>query len=159
VRYAPNRETRDSEKGSGMRILGIDFGEKRVGVAISDPLGFTAQGLETLHPKGKKDLLARLGELCRAHDVGEIVIGLPVNMNGSQGPKAKEVLALVPELEKTLGLAVRTWDERLTSREAGRLMVQEGLSRQKQRMHSDRMAATLILQNYLESKRVSRGEE
>ena len=142
-----------------MRILGIDLGQKRVGLAISDPLGFTAQGLETLRVKGRKDLLKGLADVCRRHEVTEIVIGLPVNMDGSHGPKAQEVAALLPELEKTLGLPVRTLDERLTSRQAGRLMVQEGLSRQKQKMNSDRLAATLILQNYLETKRVRRREE
>ena len=138
-----------------MRILGIDLGEKRVGLAVSDPLGYTAQGLETLHLKSKKDLLKGLEEVCRRYEVQEIVIGLPVNMNGTHGPKAKEVAELVPELEKQLKVPVRTWDERLSSREAGRLMISEGLSRSKQRMNSDRLAATLILQGYLETKRIT----
>ena len=141
-----------------MRILSIDLGERRVGLAISDPLGFTAQGMDTLEMKGTKDLLRQLTEICRERGVGEVVIGLPVNMDGSRGPKAKQVEALVPELEKALGVPVKTWDERLTSRQAGRLMIAEGLSRHKQRMQSDRLAATLILQNYLETKRVSREE-
>ena len=136
-----------------MRILGIDLGEKRVGLSISDPLGFTAQGIRTLEIKSKKDLVKGLAELCREYAIDEIVIGLPVNMNGSYGPKAQQAMTLIPELEAALKVPVRTWDERLTSREAGRLMVREGLSRQKQKMNSDRLAATLILQNYLESKR------
>ena len=142
-----------------MRILGIDLGEKRIGLAISDPLGFTAQGLETIQVKNKKETLRTLGDICQRYGVQEIVIGLPVNMNGTHGPKAEEVLKLAPELEKTLTVPVRTLDERLTSRQADRLMVQEGLSRQKQKMNSDRMAATLILQNYLETKRSQRSEE
>ena len=142
-----------------MRILGIDLGEKRIGLAISDPLGFTAQGIETIQVKNKKETLRALAEVCRQYTVKEVVIGLPVNMNGTHGPKAEEVLKLVPELEKALDIPVRTLDERLTSRQADRLMVQEGLSRQKQKMNSDRMAATLILQNYLESKRSQRREE
>ena len=142
-----------------MRILGIDLGEKRIGLAISDPLGFTAQGLETLQVKNKKETLRALTEICREREVKEVVIGLPVNMNGSHGPKAEEVIKLAPELEKALGVPVRMLDERLTSRQADRLMVQEGLSRQKQKMNSDRLAATLILQNYLETKRMRRNEE
>jgi putative Holliday junction resolvase len=142
-----------------MRILGIDLGEKRIGLAISDPLGFTAQGLETLQVKNKKETLLALARVCKDYSVQEIVIGLPVNMNGTHGPKADEVTKLAPELEKTLNIPVRMLDERLTSRQADRLMVQEGLSRQKQKMNSDRMAATLILQNYLEAKRSQRGKE
>jgi putative Holliday junction resolvase len=136
-----------------MRILGIDLGEKRVGLALSDPLGITAQGLETLLVKNKKDVVAGIAAVCKKHEVIEIVIGLPVNMNGSFGPKAQEVQTLIPVLEKITGVPVCSWDERLTSRQAGRLMIDEGLSRQKQRKNSDRMAATLILQNFLESKR------
>ncbi len=141
-----------------MRILGIDLGEKRVGLAISDPLGFTAQGLETHPMTGKKNLLKHLAEVCRERNVDEVVIGLPVNMDGSHGAKAQQVEKLVPEIQQTLGIPVKMWDERLTSRQAGRLMVQEGLSRQKQKMNSDRMAATLILQGYLETKRLSQNK-
>ena len=133
-----------------MRILGIDFGEKRIGLALSDPLGFTAQGLETLERKNIKQVIAHIAELVKKSEVGEIVIGLPINMDGSRGPKSEEVMKFVPELEKAAGVRVTTWDERLTSREAGRLMIEEGLSRKKQRANSDRLAATLILQNYLE---------
>ena len=136
-----------------MRILAVDLGQKRVGLAVSDPLGFTAQGVKTLEINGKKDLLRGLANVCKEYGVGEIVIGIAVNMDGSHGPKARQALTLAPELQAALHVPVRTWDERLTSKEAGRLMIQEGLSRQKQRMNSDRLAATLILQNYLESKR------
>ncbi len=141
-----------------MRILSVDLGTKRVGLALSDPLGYTAQGLETSSVKSKKDVVPGLAEVCKKHGVGQIVIGLPVNMNGTYGPKAEEVKALMPLLEKATGIPVPSWDERLTSRQAGRLMIEEGLSRQKQRMNSDRLAATLILQSYLESKRTHKGE-
>ena len=133
--------------------MGIDFGEKRIGLAVSDPLGITAQGIETLPNEGKKKTMLALGDICRTHDVKEIVIGLPINMNGSVGPKAKEILELVPELEENLKLPVKTWDERLTTREVGRLMSQEGLSGERKRKTSDRLAAILILQSFLESKR------
>lgn len=136
-----------------MRILGIDFGEKRIGLAISDPLGFTAQGLETLLNQGKGHVLEALSKICKDHEVGEVVIGLPINMNGSLGPKAKEVMELVPELESKLGLKVKTWDERLSSQQVNRLMIEADISRQKQKKSADRLAATVILQSYLESKR------
>lgn len=136
-----------------MRILGIDFGAKRIGVAVSDPLGFTAQGIQTLENKERKKMFEDLAGLCREYAVSEVVIGLPINMNGSMGPKAKEILDLLPELEKALGVPIKTWDERLSSREVGRVMIEQGLSRQKQKKHSDQLAAILILQSYLESKR------
>ena len=136
-----------------MRILAIDYGQKRIGLAVSDPLGFTAQGIETLLNRGAKQVIGDLNKVCQENSVAEIVIGLPVNMNGSMGPKAEEILKVVSLLEKETGLPVKTWDERLTSREAGRLMIEEGLSRQRQKLNSDRLAASLILQSYLESRR------
>ncbi len=137
-----------------MRILSIDFGTVRIGLAVSDPLGFTAQGLETLKVQSKQKVLDYLVKLCREREVTEVVVGLPINMNGTLGPKATETLEWIKKLEGVLpGIPVKTWDERLTSREANRLMIEEGLSRSRQRQESDRLAATLILQNYLESKR------
>ena len=136
-----------------MRILAIDYGEKRIGLAISDPLGYTAQGIKTLKNLGRKQVMAALVSICKEKEIKEIVIGLPINMNGSHGPKAEEILKFIPILEEEVGVPVKTWDERLTSREAGRLMIEEGLSRERQKQNSDRLAATLILQSYLESKR------
>ena len=133
-----------------MRILGIDFGEKRIGLALSDPLGFTAQGLETLQRQNLKQVLAHIAEIVKKDGVGGILIGLPVNMDGTHGFKAEETLKFVRQLETFVEVPVKTWDERLTSREANRRMVEGGLSRKKQKEKSDRMAATLILQNYLE---------
>jgi putative Holliday junction resolvase len=136
-----------------MRILSIDFGEKRIGLAVSDALGITAQGLETVFNTGIKTFLEDLARVCREYSVGEIVIGLPVNMDGSQGPKAKQALAVAEKIKEALKIPVHTWDERLSSRQANRLMIEEGLSRKKQKANSDRLAATLILQSYLEMKR------
>ena len=98
-------------------------------------------------------MIADLVKICKDNQVKEIVIGLPVNMNGSHGPKAEEILRLIPVIEKETGVVVKSWDERLTSRQADRLMIEQGLSRQRQKLNSDRLAATLILQSYLESKR------
>lgn len=136
-----------------MRVLAVDFGSKRIGLAISDPLGFTAQGLPTLANHGQDKVLGELTKLCKEREVGLIVIGVPLNMKGDAGLKAQEIMKLVPEIEAKTGVPVKTWDERLTSREAGRLMIAEGLSRDRQKQESDRLAATLILQNYLESQR------
>jgi putative holliday junction resolvase len=138
------------------RILGMDFGSKRIGLSISDPLGYTAQSLETLENKSNGQWIQVLRQVCQDNKVSEIVIGLPVNMNGSMGPKAQEVLQLVPCLEEAIGVPIRTWDERLTSRQADRLMIEEGLSRRKQKNQSDKLAAILILQGYLDSKRLSK---
>ena len=136
-----------------MRILAIDYGQKRIGLAVSDPLGYTAQGIETILNVGKKQVLASLSKICKDYQVTQVVIGFPVNMNGSFGPKADEITKLIPILEGELHLPVKTWDERLTSRAADRLMIEEGLSRKRQKENSDRLAATLILQTYLESLR------
>ena len=136
-----------------LRILAVDYGQKRIGIAVSDPLGFTAQGLPTIPNLNKRQVMAALLKVCKDHEVSEVVIGLPVNMNGSLGPKAKEVTDLVPVMEQGLGLPISTWDERLTSRTADRLMIEGGLSRKRRKEASDRMAATLILQMFLESRR------
>jgi len=136
-----------------MRILAIDYGQKRIGLAVSDPLGYTAQGIETIPNHSKKQVMITLLKICKEYEITEIVIGLPVNMNGSLGPKATEIINLVPVMEKSLSLPVKTLDERLTSREAGRLMIEEGLSRGRQKENSDRLAATLILQMFLEARR------
>jgi putative Holliday junction resolvase len=136
-----------------MRILSIDYGQKRIGLAVSDPLGFTAQGIETIPNQNKKQVLSTLLKICKDFEVSEVVVGLPVNMNGSHGPKAVEIINLIPVLEKELNLPVKTWDERLTSRQADRSMIAGGLSRERQKLNSDRVAATLILQGFLESRR------
>ena len=136
-----------------MRILAIDYGQKRIGLAVSDPLGLTAQGIDTILNLNKKQVMSALLKICNDQKVSEVVIGLPVNMNGGLGPKATEIMNLIPVMEKELNLPIRTWDERLTSRAAGRLMIEQGLSRKRQKEGSDRLAATMILQMFLESRR------
>lgn len=136
-----------------MRILAIDYGEKRIGLALSDPLGFTAQGLVTLEHTDRSSAVKSLKRLCEEHEVGEIVVGLPLEMNGQAGFKAKEVLEFVSELKKMIPLTVNTWDERLSTRQVTRLMIQQDLSRKKRKEHQDQLAAILILQTYLETKR------
>ena len=138
-----------------MRILAIDYGQKRIGLAVSDPLGLTAQGIETIPNLSKKQVMSALLKICEDNKVSEVVVGLPVNMNGSHGPKATEIMNLMPVMEKELNLPIKTWEERLTSRAAGRLMIEQGLSRERQKATSDRLAATLIWQMFLESRRSS----
>lgn len=142
-----------------MRILAIDYGQKRVGVAVSDPLGITAQGLPTIEGASSKALVQAIASLVSEWQVREVVVGFPVNMDGSLGPKALETGQFIERLKAVLSVPVTRWDERLTSREAGRLMIEEGLSRQKQRQQSDRIAATLILQNFLEARRSRPGAD
>ncbi|OGW92392.1 MAG: hypothetical protein A3D28_05495 [Omnitrophica bacterium RIFCSPHIGHO2_02_FULL_63_14] len=136
-----------------MRILGIDYGDRRIGLALSDPLGFTAQGLETLENKGVERTLEAIHQLCKDRGVTEIVVGLPVNMDGTIGPRAKGATEFSLALGRKTALPVRTWDERLTSRQVERLLAQGGASRRAKKAANDRLAATVLLQSYLESKR------
>ena len=136
-----------------MRILAIDFGEKRVGVAVSDPLGYTAQALPSHRRIGGTADFIHFKGICESKKVIKCIVGLPLRMDGQIGPKAREVLTWVEELRKHLPCEVETWDERLTSKEATRLMIAQGLSRQKQKEKSDELAAILILQSYLDHHR------
>lgn len=138
-----------------MRILGIDFGDIRIGVAISDPLGLTAQGIETITWAGGsiKRPAERIRFLSAQYGVEKIVIGYPINMNGTIGPGAEKVSHFAELLEKKTGLEVVKWDERLTSVEANRTMHDLEMRTSKKRESVDRIAAVLILQGYLDSGR------
>jgi putative Holliday junction resolvase len=134
------------------RILGLDVGSRRIGVAISDPLGVTAQGLETLQRKTKKHDFSYLHHLIREYDVKEIVVGLPLRMSGAEGIQAEKMHAFVDDLRKRFKLPVHLWDERLTSAEANRLLRATDLSIEKRGQAVDRMAAILILQSWMQSR-------
>jgi putative Holliday junction resolvase len=134
-----------------MRILALDIGARRVGVAVSDPLGWTAQGLPTLARESDAQLIGALRGLVRELGVERVVIGLPKNMNGSLGPQARKALAFADALRAALALPVETWDERLTTVAARRSMAEGGLARRKRRGAVDRVAAQLILQGFLDS--------
>jgi putative Holliday junction resolvase len=134
------------------RVLGLDVGARRIGVAITDPLGITAQGLDTLHRKNKKHDLACLNRVIREYDVREIVVGLPLRMSGLEGTQAEKIQAFADDLRKYFGLPVHLWDERLTSAEANRLLRETDLSIEKRGKAVDRMAAILILQGWMESR-------
>lgn len=135
-----------------MRILCIDYGEKRIGLAVSDPLGLTAQGLPTLIRRDEKSDMLKLSEIINEKDVNEIVIGLPKNMNGTLGKKAEEVLKFAEFLKSRFSLPVHTVDERLSTVRAHRSMLEGDLSRKKRGKRVDMIAAQLILQSYLDSK-------
>ncbi|MEK7291417.1 MAG: Holliday junction resolvase RuvX [Planctomycetota bacterium] len=132
-----------------MRILGIDYGEKRIGMAVSDPLGITAQGLPTIERTNIQDDLQKILNVVREKEVGEIVVGLPKNMNNSLGEKAQTVLNFVALLKKDINIPINVIDERLSTVRANRAMLEGDLSRKKRKDRVDMIAAQLILQDYL----------
>lgn len=139
-----------------MRIMGLDFGSKTVGVAISDPLLITAQGIEIIERKEENKLrktLARLEELIVEYEVEEIVLGLPKNMNDSLGVRAELSMDFKDKLERRTGLPVTMWDERLTTVAADKAMMEAGIRREHRKEHVDRIAACFILQGYLDYRK------
>ncbi len=137
---------------SRARILGLDVGARRIGIAVSDPLGITAQGLETLQRKNKRSDLAALERVIREFGVKEIVVGLPLRMSGLEGRQAEKMQIFAEDLRKRFRLPVHMWDERLTSAEANRLLRETELSIEKRGKAVDRMAAVLILQGWMERR-------
>lgn len=136
-----------------MRIMGLDFGSKTVGVAISDPLLITAQGIEIIRRKEENKLrqtLARIEELILEYGVTEIVLGLPKNMNDTEGERALLSLEFKDKLERRTGLPVHMWDERLTTVEADNIMIEAGIRRENRKEYVDMIAAQLILEGYME---------
>ena len=136
-----------------MRVMGLDYGSKTVGVAVSDPLGLTAQGVETVWRKQENKLrqtLARIEELISEYQVERIVLGYPKNMNNTIGERALKSLEFKEKLEKRTGLPVVMWDERLTTAEAERTLIETGVRRENRKQFLDQMAAVLILQGYLD---------
>src|ERR1700733_15128546 len=148
-----NRENRKSETPKG-RILGLDVGSRRIGIAVSDPLGITAQGLDTLQRRNKRHDLAALELLIREYEVREIVVGLPLRMSGAEGTQSEKMQLFAEDLRKRFRLPVHLWDERLTSAEANRLLRETELSIEKRAKAVDRMAAVLILQGWMEGNRL-----
>jgi putative Holliday junction resolvase len=134
-----------------MKVLGLDIGEKRIGIAVSDALRCTAQGLTVLHRSGMDDDIGAIQELIDASQVSEVVVGLPKNMDGSLGEGAQKVMSFVSKLEESLSIPIVLWDERLTTAEATRVLLQADVSRNKRRKVVDKIAAALILQGYLDS--------
>ncbi len=133
-----------------VRILALDVGARRIGLAVSDPLGITAQGQGVLIRKDRAEVLAQLLEVARKWQVQRVVVGLPRHLDGRLGDAAPEILELASDLGEALGVRVVTWEERLTTVEAERVLLQADLSRRRRRQVLDQQAAVLILQNYLD---------
>ena len=134
-----------------MRILALDPGTKRIGIALSDELKMIAQPLEFIAAEPFADVVARLRELVRDKQVELILVGLPRNMDGSYGPAALRVQDFVAALKGALTVPIRTWDERLTSAQANRVLIQGNVRRDKRKEKVDKMAAAILLQSYLDS--------
>lgn len=136
-----------------IRYLGVDFGSRRIGLAVSDELGITAQALPTLEPRTEDEALAAIRGLIDRYGVQEVIVGLPKNMNGTLGPAAERALAFAKRLEEGGPAKVTMWDERLTSRAAERLLIEADVRRAKRKRTVDQLAAVLILQGFLDRSR------
>lgn len=142
-----------------MRILGLDYGSKTVGVAVSDPLLLTAQGVETITRDRESHLrhtYARIEELIREYEAERIVLGFPKNMNNSEGERVQKTKAFGEALERRTGLDVVYWDERLSTVASERVLMEGGVRRENRKKYVDKLAAVLILQGYLDSLRADR---
>jgi len=139
---------------SHRRILGLDVGAKRIGVAVSDPLGITAQGLDTIQRQNKRRDREALRAVLSKYEVAEIVVGLPLRLTGAEGTQSEKMREFADDLKTQFGLPVHLWDERWTSTEANRLLRETNLSIEKRGKAVDRMAAILILQSWLEAHRL-----
>lgn len=145
-----------------MRVLGLDYGSKTVGVAVSDPLGLTAQGVETVWRKQENKLrrtLARIEEIISEYQVTEIVLGYPKNMNNTVGERAEKSLEFKEMLEKRTGLPVVMWDERLTTMAADRILEETGVHKEDRKQYLDQVAAVFILQGYLDAAAYRREQQ
>lgn len=145
-----------------MRIMGLDFGSKTVGVAISDPLLITAQGKEIIRrerPDKLRKTLARIEELITEYEVQEIVLGLPKNLNDTEGERVEKTKEFKEMLERRTGLTVNFWDERLTTVAADKYMIEAGIRREKRKDYVDEIAAVFILQGYLDLLKNQRNDD
>ena len=134
------------------RVLGLDVGSRTIGMAVSDPLGLTAQGLSTLRRRNKRHDLGALEAVITQYSVREIVVGLPLRLSGASGTQAEKMQAFAEELRKRFGLPVHLWDERLTSAEANRVLRDSEMSIKRRGEVVDRLAAVLILQSWMDSR-------
>src|SRR5258708_31043505 len=148
-----NRRTASPASGHPVgRVMGLDVGSRRIGIAVSDLLGITAQGLETLKRQNKRTDFEALRRLIKEYKVREIVVGLPLRMSGAEGIQAEKMQGFAGELRRKFKLPVHLWDERLTSAEANRLLRETELSIEKRGKAVDRMAAILILQGWMQAQ-------
>lgn len=136
-----------------MRVLGIDYGDRKIGLAISDRLGFTAQPLEVYRRKTEKEDKKYFKSLVAEYGITEIIVGLPLRMDGSFGTRAEKTREFAQWLERTIGLSVQFWDERLTTKQANKILSQQKIAPKAKKGIEDQVAAVIILSTYLESKR------
>ena len=135
------------------RIMGLDIGDKTIGVAVSDLMGLTAQGVKTVKRVGKKKDIEELKAIIKERQVTKIVSGLPKNMNGTLGPQGEKVIKFCELLEQETGIKIEYWDERLSTVSANRVMLEGNMRREYRKEHKDELAAVVILQGYLDFKR------
>jgi len=137
-----------------LRVMGMDYGEKTIGIAISDPFGWTAQGVEIIRRKEENNLkssVERIRDLIKEYNVEKIILGFPKNMNNTLGPRAEKTLEFMKKLEKEFSLPIVLWDERLSTKAAENILLEADLSRNKRKKVIDKMAAVYILQGFLDS--------
>jgi putative Holliday junction resolvase len=135
-----------------MRMMGLDLGDKTIGIAVSDELGWTAQGIEVIRRSSKEQDLKRIKELVDQYEIGQIVIGLPKNMNGTIGPRGEICQAFAQWIHERLQLPVDLWDERLTTVAADRTLLEANVSRKKRKQVVDKIAASFILKGYMDAQ-------
>ncbi|MDD3839943.1 MAG: Holliday junction resolvase RuvX [Clostridia bacterium] len=135
-----------------MRIMGLDVGDKKIGVAVSDELGITAQGITTVIRDGKCKDIDELKKIAENYKATKVVVGLPKNMNGSLGPQSEKVISYIKKLKKELNLDYIFWDERLTTVAAEKMLIAADVTRKKRKNIIDKIAAVYILQSYLDSR-------
>ncbi len=136
-----------------MKLLGLDVGTKRIGAALSDELMITAQGIDTIYRQDLQRDLDLINGLVKANNVTEVVVGLPLNMDGSYSAKTKEVVEFAGNLARVVQIPVKTWDERLTTVQAERVLLEADMSRAKRKKVTDKLAAQMILQSYMDSRK------
>ena len=153
--YSVNPQPEGPDSAAG-RILALDVGSKTIGLAVSDPLGITAQGLETIRRKNKRSDFAVLEHVLRQYGVQEIVVGYPLRMSGSEGAQSERMAAFAEDLRRRFALPVHLWDERLTSAQANRLLRETNMSIERRAQVVDRLAAVLILQSFLDHRSANR---
>ncbi len=136
-----------------MRLMGLDVGDKTIGVAVSDLLGWTAQGVETIRRTSYKEDIDRLKQIIVEKEVEKLVVGLPKNMNGTLGPQGEKVKKFVDKLKSRIDIEIVFWDERLTTVAAEKMLISADVSRKKRKKVIDKVAAIYILQGYLDNQR------
>jgi putative Holliday junction resolvase len=142
----------DGHEAAG-RVMALDYGDRRIGVALSDPLGVSAQPLLTIERRSRADDFERLAGLAREHAVTRVVVGLPLGMDGSRGERVRLTELFMERVRKATGLPVEPWDERLTTVQAERVLIESDLSRRRRRSVIDQAAAVILLQSWLDARR------